>query len=128
MEILLSSIQYSSCANKRIHPDHVPWSGGIISFQRIKLKLKVSNFSIEKQIYRGLYITVNMAGKIVEILKRNIVTAFVIVALPLMIALCFLAYMIQKSPQNWGWGYVAILIALIVQYPYLKIADRYFFK
>jgi hypothetical protein len=69
-----------------------------------------------------------MAGKIVEILKRNIVTAFVIVALPLMIALCFLAYMIQKSPQNWGWGYVAILIALIVQYPYLKIADRYFFK
>jgi membrane protein DedA with SNARE-associated domain len=70
-----------------------------------------------------------MAVKFVEILKQNVITAFVIVALPLVIALVFLGYMIIKGTMHgWGYGFVALIVAFVVQYPYLKIADKYFFN
>ena len=70
-----------------------------------------------------------MANKVVELIKRNVITAFVIVALPIIAALAVTLFVIVKGYHNgWGYGYAAILVALVVQYPYLKIADRYFFK
>ena len=70
-----------------------------------------------------------MAAKLAEMLWHNVVTAFIIVALPLIIALGFLGYIILKgNVLLWGYGFIALLVAVIVQYPYCKIADRFFLK
>jgi hypothetical protein len=70
-----------------------------------------------------------MARRISEIFRRNVITAFIVVALPTIMALAVLGYALAKGDGRvMGYGFSAIIVALIVQYPYLKICDRYFFK
>jgi hypothetical protein len=70
-----------------------------------------------------------MANRLVEMLRRNVVTAFVVVGLPLVAAMALLGVMIWKGYANaWGYGYAALLVALVVEYPYLKLCDRFIFK
>ena len=70
-----------------------------------------------------------MASKVAEIIKRNVVSALIVVTLPVLIALIILAYMVVKvNVQGLWYSFAGLLVALVIEYPYLKFCDRYFFK
>jgi hypothetical protein len=70
-----------------------------------------------------------MASKVSEFIRRNVVSAFIVVTLPVIVALAALLYFIIRINFSSLWyAFAGLLVALVIEYPYLKFCDRYFFK
>ena len=70
-----------------------------------------------------------MSRKTLDLIRHNVITAFVITALPLLVALVFFGAVLFKVYAHlFSIAFIAVIVAIIIEYPYLKLCDRYIFK